>query len=223
MAALNISNLQISSISFADLSNITLSEYFEIVKPLMIFIVGIFIYSIFIFKFYKFISKRDILKLKTDKYSASYEGFFAKIIKLVFYILENLVLVPLLIFFWFVILSILFLVLSKTSSPNHILLISVSLVAAVRIAAYYNEALSQDLAKMIPFALLGIFLVDTSFFSIDKSLEIAKQIPSLWRISVYYLLIVVTLEFVLRIIHWITSLFSSSEDDLSHFPPLEQE
>ena len=58
--------------------------------------------------------------------------------------------------------------LSKFSSPNHILVVSVSLVAAIRVTSYYNEQLSQDLAKMIPFALLGIFLVDATFFSVQE-------------------------------------------------------
>jgi len=103
--------------------------------------------------------------------------------------------------------AIILLIISKSSTPNHVLLISVSLVAAVRITSYYNEQLSQDLAKMIPFALLGVYLVNVSFFSIQESIEMAKQIPSLWKIGIYYLLFVTLLEFILRIISGIINIF----------------
>ena len=210
--AINISSIpEVSKASFAELSSISFNEYYEIIKPLMFFIIGITIYSIFIFKFYRFVSKRDVLELKLNKYSEAYGGFFEKIVKLFFYILENLILIPLFIFFWFVVVAATLLILSKSSTPNQILLIAISLVAAIRIAAYYNENLSQDLAKMIPFALLGIYLVDASFFSIEGTLEIARQIPSLWKISVYYLLFVVILEFTLRIIHAIFNLFKATQ------------
>jgi len=212
MAAINISNIpEISKASFMELSNISFNEYFEIIKPLMFFIIGITIYSLFIFKFYIFVAKRDVLELKLNRYSEAYEGFFEKIVKLFFYIFENLILIPLFIFFWFVVIATALLILSRSSIPNQLLLLSISLVAAIRITSYYNENLSQDLAKLIPFTLLGIYLIDASFFSIEGTLAIAKQIPSLWKISVYYLLFVIILEFILRIIHAIYNFFKGSE------------
>ena len=106
MAAINISNIpEISKASFMELSNISFNEYFEIIKPLMFFIIGITIYSLFIFKFYIFVAKRDVLELKLNRYSEAYEGFFEKIVKLFFYIFENLILIPLFIFFWFVVIG----------------------------------------------------------------------------------------------------------------------
>ena len=85
------------------------------------------------------------------------------------------------------------------SAANNILLVSIALVSTVRIAAYYNEDLSKDLAKMQPFALLGIFLIDISYFSFSASLEVIKQIPSFWKIMIYYLIFAIVLEFILRI------------------------
>ena len=213
MAAINISSIpEISRASFAELSNITSMEYFDIVKPLLVFVIGITIYSVFIFKFYRFIARRNVFELGLNKYSEAYEGFFETIATWFFYVVENLILIPLCIFFWFVVIAAALLILSKSTTPNQLLLVSISLVAAIRIASYYNENLSQDLAKMIPFALLGIYLVDASFFSIGQTLEIAKQIPSLWKISVYYLLFVVALEFILRIVYGIFGVFRDSED-----------
>ena len=83
------------------------------------------------------------------------------------------------------------------------MLISVSLVGVTRVMSYYNEDLSKDLAKMMPFALLGVFLVDISYFEITNSIEAIKQIISLWRLIVYYLLILILIEFILRILYTI--------------------
>mgnify|MGYP003990088249 FL=1 len=64
---------------------------------------------------------------------------------------------------------------------------------------------------MIPFALLGVFLVDISFFSVGETIETAKQLPSLALQLIYYLLFVTLLEFVMRITHGITSMVVRKE------------
>jgi len=89
--------------------------------------------------------------------------------------------------------------LSKSHPVGEILLIAMALVASVRVSAYYNEALSSDLAKMFPFALLAVFLVDMSLFSYGETFETLKQVPSMWKQLVYYLGFTITLEVVLAI------------------------
>lgn len=213
MAVLNLSaiNMSADALSHFSFSDFSFTDFLGSARPLLLFIIGVTIYSIFIFKFYKFLARRDILKLKTDKYYDAYEGAAKKMLRSFFYVLENLVLIPLLVFFWFAVLAVLLLILSKNHDPNTILLTSAAIVAAVRITAYYNENLSQDLAKMIPFALLAVFLVDISYFSIADSITVAKQMVSMWKYLVYYLLFVTALEFVLRIVHAIATLFILKE------------
>ncbi len=207
-----ISFAELTNTSFAELTNISFIEYYATIKPLLFFVVGITIYALFIFKFYKFLARRDVISIGLDRYSAVYEGFIEKVSRGFFYTIENLLLVPLFVFFWFAILAFFLLVLAKSPSPNSVLLASVSLVAAIRVSAYYNENLSQDLAKMIPFAILAIFLIDASYFSIGESLAFAKQFLSLWKLMIYYLIFVIALEFVLRIIHGIATLFIPQEE-----------
>lgn len=189
------------NLSFANLTNITLAEYFGIVKPLMLFAVGLTVYSLFIFHFYRFLARRDVLGLELSKTPHNFIGFVGWLVNALLYVFENLILTPLFVFFWFFVLGVLMILLTRNPSASGILITSVALVAAIRISAYYNENLSQDLAKMIPFALLGIFLVDASFFSIKTSLSVAKEVPAMGNLLVYYLLFVTLLEFVLRITH----------------------
>ncbi|MFA6072585.1 MAG: hypothetical protein WC758_00530 [Candidatus Woesearchaeota archaeon] len=168
------------------------------VTPLAILIACMAIYSIFIFNFYKYLAKRDILKANwNNKYSWE-EGHLKRIFKTLLYILEFIIVVPIIEFFWFLVMAAILLILSNNSA-SQILLISMAIIAATRITAYYDEMLSVDLAKMIPFTLLGVFILDMQFFSIDSVLMNAKDMFSNVDKLIFYLLFAVAIEFILRI------------------------
>ena len=76
-----------------------------------------------------------------------------------------------------------------------------ALVGAVRVAAYYNESLSQDLAKLLPFTLLGILLKDIGNFSFAFAWDTLSRLPEYWQTALVYLVFVIALEFFLRIIY----------------------
>ena len=154
------------------------TQAYLILKPLVIFVLGMVVYSIFIFKFYRFIAKKDVFELNLKQYNKSSHPIIRKTFGIFFYLVEYILLFPLFAFFWFAILTGLLSFLSKNSSIQEILLVSVAVVAVVRATAYYKEDLSKDLAKMLPFALLGIFLVDVSFFTITSSSDVLKQLPA---------------------------------------------
>lgn len=179
----------------------------KIIKPLVLVIVGIVIYAFFIFKFYRFLAARDILKFNWHNKYGWTESFGRKIIKLFFFMIEHIILVPVLVFFWFIIMAVLILLLSN-NAPLIIMLIAMAIVGAIRITAYYNEDLSRDLAKMIPFAILGVFIIDLSFFSIQSSWQNAQQLFSMIDTLFFYLLFVIALELALRVIHLIFSVFT---------------
>lgn len=190
-------------IDLTALSGFSISEAYLVLKPLVLFVAGMVIYSIFIFKLYRFVARREIFKLNLQKYSESGLGWLKKLLSAVFYVIEYILLFPVFTFFWFIIFSVLLSFLAREQIVQNVLLVSIALVSSIRVAAYYNEDLSKDLAKMLPFALLGIFLVDISYFSFGNSLEIIKQIPSFWKIMVYYLIFAIILEFILRMSHGI--------------------
>lgn len=202
----------LENLTVSELTNISFNEYMALVTPLIFFIIGIVIYAVFIFKFYRFLARRDILKLNLPQYSEGFGGFIETAVSTLFYLVETIILTPLFVFFWFAVMALLLILLSKTQSPQTILLTSVAIVTAVRITAYYNENLSQDLAKLIPFALLAVLLADISYFSIESSLAIARQIPSLWKPLLYYLFFVIALEFILRALTGIALLLSPKKE-----------
>jgi len=174
------------------------NEIYSVLKPLSFYVLGMVVYALFVFKFYLFLSRRDIFALNfKEKYGAG------KFFSFIWYGIEHLVLFPLFVFVWFAVISGLLMLMAKNQTASGVLLISIALVSAVRITAYYHEDLSKDLAKMLPFALLGVFLIDISFFSLKNSLELIKQVPSLWMTVVYYLVFIILLEFILRILSFI--------------------
>lgn len=179
--------------------NLDWNEIFNVMKPLVLFVVGMIVYSVFIFKFYRFLSRRDIFKLNLREKHGGVSKFFG----VIWYVIEHLLLFPAFVFVWFAVISVLLMLMAKNQTASSIFLISIALVSAVRATAYYHEDLSRDLAKMLPFALLGIFLIDITYFSLDASLNLVKQIPSLWRTLIYYLVFIILLEFVLRILSFI--------------------
>ena len=112
---------------------------------------------------------------------------------------KYLVLFPFVAFAWFIVLTVLLTFLAKNRAVDDILLVSMAVLSAIRVTAYYNEDLSRDLAKILPFALLGVFLIDLSYFSIPASVDALQRTMANAESVVYYLVFVIGLEFLLRI------------------------
>ena len=175
------------------------TEAWVIIKPLALHIIGMFVYALIIFKFYRFIAKKNIFTLNLTKYNQTKHSFFKKVKHLLLYFLENVMVMPVIIFFAFGVLSTLIAFMAENILPEQILITSMAIVGAVRIAAYYNEDLSRDLAKMLPFALLGIFIINSSIITFSNPAILLGW--SLENIStlLYYLIFVAGLEFILSI------------------------
>ena len=159
------------------MTEFNLSEAIDTLKPLAGFVLGIVIYAIFIFKFYRFLARRDIIKLDLTRHARS----VSRIPRVLFYLLENIVIFPVIVFFWYAVLVTLLSLLAKDQPPESILLVSIGLWEL--------------------FALLGIYLVDQSYFELSVSVDILEDMPDRWNLIAYYLMFTVALEFVLRIGH----------------------
>ena len=185
---------------------LSVSEATTFTYPLLLLTAGIVVYSVFIFKFYRFLASKNVFKLKLQQYSS----FFARIQKIfsvMLYIVEYIIILPLFIFFWFLVLVVILSALSKDQEPLTVLFISMGIVAATRVTAYYNEDLSRDLAKMLPFVLLGIFVINIKFFSYGAFIGTVSKFPMFWETILYYLGFTMLLETVLRILEAFVSLF----------------
>jgi len=177
----------------------------ETYLQLFIFSIGLFVYAVFVWHFYKTLSKRDLFKINLEKYNlpTAKHKTLGKIWSVLIYILKYGFIFPIYIFLWFLILSLFLLVLSEEITINHIILTSVVIVSATRITSYYKEDLSNDMAKLIPFALLAILIIDPNFFSMQTTIARLSEIPSLGLQIIQFLIFSIVLEWILRILYLI--------------------
>jgi hypothetical protein len=184
--------------------------FYSLLSPLMgetylelfIFVIALSIYAIFVWKFYKTLSKRDLFKINLEKYNLPgiKHKSLGKAGSIIAYILKYGVIFPVYIFLWFVVLSFFLLVMTEEATISHILLVSISVVSATRFISYYKEDLASDMAKLIPFALLAVSLIDPNFFSVETTIARLSEIPVLWSDILQFLVFSIVLEWILRIV-----------------------
>lgn len=181
------------------LERLNINEALVVLEPLIFFVFGMAIYAIFIFNFYRFVGRKDLFDFDLERYQQSAYPAMRMMLHFFGYVGKYLILFPVVAFAWFVILTTLLTFLAKHQTAEGILLVAMAVLSAIRITAYYNEDLSRDLSKILPFALLGIFLVDLSYFSLSDSIIALEAALLSWDTIIYYLGFVIVLEFLLRI------------------------
>jgi len=172
------------------------------VGTFLIFVIGIAIYALFVWYFYRFISKRNLLP--KFFYPLSNEQSISKI-KFAGYVATYVGAFPLIVFVWFIVLAFFVFFISKEMPFEISLFVSMTVIAVVRILAYYREDAAKEIAKMIPYALLSFFLTsavvyaDPNFFT-DKELraipeKIIEHLPEI----IDALVVIVLFEFSFRL------------------------
>jgi len=170
--------------------------------PIFYLAISIAIYAILIWHFYRFIARRDIFKLSSKKH--------AKAITFLKYFL----LFPFVAVIFFAGFAMMLLFLTKNLDPLSILTTSFAVILAIRITAYYSEDLSKDLAKMLPLALLGVFLVDPSYFSLSAIADKVNSLPDFLTKAVQLVLFIIITEWILRILRKIKQAIPSKKQQL---------
>ena len=164
------------------------------------------IYAIIIWHYYRTMAKRDFFVTKKKEG----EGFFVGIHNFVSElgtIAKYIFIYPVISFLFFAIFSILLFFLSKEQPIATILFIAAAYISAIRITAHYSEDLSKDLAKMIPFALLGVLIVDINFFSATLLIERLQALPEFMTDIFSFILYFLVLELALKILYKIKLFF----------------
>ncbi len=199
------------------------NDAWDLLWPVSIYVLGMSAYAVFVFKFYRFVAARDMFKLDISRYEGRSHGPGRSVLHVVLYVFKYLVLFPVFAFFWFAVLTLILAFLSKGQTFPETLLIALATVSAIRVTSYFKEDLSRDLAKILPFAVLGIFLVDASFFSVTDSLESLEVAGDYSESILYYLLFLIGLEFVLRIALAVVKLVMGIRNRLRSQPPPSEE
>ena len=180
----------------------------------LILVLLVVVYSIFIWKFYKFIAKKNILGLDLNKYNKSTHPFFTKLLAGALYFAEYIIILPFLIFFWFIVFT--FFLIFLTELQIHILLlVSATIIAAIRMTSYYKEDLAKDIAKLLPFTLLAVSIINPNFFDIERIFSHFSKLPEFFGNIASYLIFIIILEVILRVFDFIFSLFGLEEEKIN--------
>ncbi len=182
---------------------------------LFFLILLVFLYSFFVWKFYRFVAKKNIFGLDLNQYNKTEHPFFTKVFAGGFYFLEYIIILPFMIFFWFAIFTLFLILLTDSLEVGTLLTVAAVIVATIRLSCYYKEDLAKDLAKLLPFTLLAVSLLNQSSFNFERILSHFAAIPSYFNKILIYLLFIVLLEVVLRFFDFIFSLFGLEETNES--------
>jgi hypothetical protein len=170
-----------------------------VLSGLGLFVLGMVVYCIFIFSFYKQVSKRLLFGFKEQDCSRSKHPRFMKVWCRFTYALKYLFGAPVFLFLWFAFIAALLLLMQRDIPVNTALLIAFALLATIRITAYYDEELSIDVAKILPLALLALFLVDMDLIQLPIFVNKLKEVGLYLNTLVIYFLFTVVLELLLRV------------------------
>ena len=177
-----------------------IDDALQLLWPVAVYVFGMAAYAIFVFRFYRFLASRDMFALDLSKYAESRYRRMRSFFRLILYGAEYVIVFPAFAFFWFAVLTVILTLLSRDRAFSDILLIALATVGAIRVTAYYNEDLSKDLAKILPFAVLAIFLIDGYYFDTHQSLNVLNEATDHSERILYYLVFLIALEFALRLV-----------------------
>ncbi len=172
----------------------------ELLINVVVYLGGISLYAIFIFHFYRFLASRDMFTFDLSRHNESEYRALRGIAHVAMYIFKYILVFPFFAFFWLAVLTTILAFLSSDRTLQEVLLVALAVVCAIRVSAYYHEDLSRDLAKILPFAVLGIFIIDASFFTVEESLAVIRDANNNRETIFYYFIFLVGLEFALRIV-----------------------
>jgi len=170
------------------------------VQGVTIYAIAIAIYAIIIWHYYRLLAKRDFFSFEATEgegTTAWILNFFSEMTFLAKYV----IFFPLVSFIFFTIFASMLFLMSKEQTIPMILFIGAATIAGTRITAYYNEELARDIAKLIPLTLLGIFVIQSDFFSIGILFERINALPEFFVEIASFILFFLLLEIVLRLVY----------------------
>lgn len=176
-------------------------QYFQDFVNIFLMVLLITIYAVLVWKFYRFIGRKNIIRLNLGKYNTSEHPFFTKVLAGILYFLEYIIVLPFLIFMWFAGFATFLILLSESLEIETILFLSVTIIAAIRMTSYIpktGNAIAQEIAKIVPYTLLGVFILNPGFFEFSRVVSHFTTIPSLYANIIRYLSFIFLMEVVLR-------------------------
>jgi len=172
----------------------------KMIPQLFLISMAIVFFSVLTWFIYNYLARRDLLKLNLSKYDKDEDAAEEKSIAILLYVLEFIIITPVVIFISFIVFAMFFIIFAKDLEVGTIMLICAALISAVRIISYFKEELSKELAKLIPLTLLAVIIATPGFFDIATTIGRISQIPLFFDSAFFYLLFIFIWEILLRVL-----------------------
>lgn len=174
----------------------------ELLRPPILFALAVGGYTALIFYLCHFMSRRDVFRFRYDILRKATAHSLARRLLLLagIYVWHYVLIFPLVAYLWFLVLILIVASLYSSLTPASLIVISMSVLTAVRVTAYFNEDLSRDISRILPFALLGVFLSQLNSFEINATIALLEGTTQEWERGFYYWLFVIIQETVLRFV-----------------------
>jgi hypothetical protein len=140
----------------------------QIPATALFFIVGIYIFVHIYDIFFNRLSKKEIFHMELKSISVNQRYSDASIGRIIRFLIKNILFFPVLALMITVFTTVILIVMSEGQSVSAIASISVAIVIVVRILAYTNERLANEVVKLIPFALLIAIITNPSSFAQEE-------------------------------------------------------
>jgi hypothetical protein len=176
---------------------------------LLLLIMTVFCYSLFVWKGYKYIARKNLIELNLNQYNTSEHPFLSKALAGIFYLIEYLIISPIVIFISFTLFAAFLILLNESTTIDYLILVSATIIAVIRMTSYLpkkGEELAKDLAKLFPFMLLAVAMLNPDFFDFERILSNFQQIPALLDQILIYLLFIIVLEMIMRMFDFLFTL-----------------
>lgn len=193
-------------------------------RTLLIYGIGIAVYTALVFLFYQSLSKRE------GYHSKRKPGFWGGTL----HYLESALVFPALSFAYFLVIALALFLLTKPldalapleahqSQVSGLLLVAMAVVVSVRVTVWISEAMSNDLAKLVPLSFLAVVLVDPGYLQMSTFWGriglAAGMLPLLGR----YFLLFIVLDGVLKVTHHAVRGIGRRTAARAHRPPKVKE
>lgn len=168
----------------------------DAIETLGIYAGGILVYALLVNFFYQIISKRVMFGgTSVDgevRVGGPLHGFL------------YLFLFPAFSFAFFLLLSVALIFLGPEDQDSRLIFtLAMAVVLAVRVAAYFSEATSHDVAKMLPLGLLGVVLVTAELANFADSVQRLLEMWDHIGLILLYFGVVIVVEYLLRSVYLI--------------------
>ena len=170
-------------------------QFLVLLSSTIVLFLAIFIMWYF---YHRQLTRKNLFEIPKIDSNSKFVNFINRLV----YFSKYLIIFPLYSFIWFLIFSFLLVLIAKTRPIEEIMFFGIVIVSVTRIAAYASPKLAEDMAKLLPWALIIVFLTDPTSITI-QSIQISfnnfvQEIPNVAK----YLIFIAFVEWFLRIGNW---------------------